>query len=79
MMHMDASMATPDHPGDDLGGERPVVQRRLEARFPEVAPETVAQVIREAASVTADAKIKSYRPLLVEHRASDMIRVQLGG
>ena len=78
-MHMDASMARPGDPGDGLGAERYAVQRRLEARFPEVAPDALAQVIQEAASVTAGAKIQSYRPLLVEHRASDMIRVQLAG
>jgi hypothetical protein len=59
-----------DLPGDELP-DREVVQRRLEQRFPEVDARMVAEVIDRAAEMTAGAKIQSFRPLLVEHRASD--------
>jgi hypothetical protein len=71
---MNASISRPAFRSDDLGGERDLVQRRLEERFPEVDPHRVAEAIEEAAAATAGAKIQSFRPLLVEHRASDMIR-----
>jgi hypothetical protein len=51
--------------------DRERVQRRLEKRFPEVDARMVAEVIDQAAEATAGAKIQSFRPLLVEHRASD--------
>jgi hypothetical protein len=77
MIRMDATLPSSDPPDDDLGGEREVVQRHLEQRFPEVDPNRVAEVIEEAAAATVGAKIQSFRPLLVEHRASDMIRHHL--
>jgi hypothetical protein len=74
---MNATDPDSDHPVDnDLGPERDVVQRHLEQRFPDLAPGTVAEVIEQVASATAGAKIQSFRPLLVEHRASDLLRLR---
>lgn len=72
---------SPDHeqPADGLGPEREVVQRHLERRFPDVDAATVAHVIDRAAEPTAGAKIKIFRPLLVEHRASDQLFRLQGG
>ncbi len=56
-----------------------MVQRHLEQRFPDVAAETVAEIIDLAAEATAGAKIQSFRPLLVEHRASDhLLKIRAG-
>jgi hypothetical protein len=64
---------------DGLGPERAVVQRHLEQRFPDVAAEKVAEIIDLAAEATAGAKIQSFRPLLVEHRASDqLLKIRAG-
>jgi hypothetical protein len=62
-------------PSDEaLRVELEVVQERLEQRFPEVDSDTVAEVVDQAAEVTAGAKIQTFRPLLVEHRAGDELR-----
>ncbi len=58
-----------------LGADGPLVQRRLEDRFPDVDPAVVSEVIIATAEETADAKIQTFRPLLVEHRAGDHLRV----
>jgi hypothetical protein len=74
---MEASISAAPVEADDLGDERDLVQRHLEERFPEADPHWVAQVIEDATGATAGARIQSYRSLLVEHRASDMIRSSL--
>jgi hypothetical protein len=67
---MDSTVPESDLLVDELP-DREVVQRRLEQRFPEVDARMVAEVIDRAAAMTSGAKIQSFRPLLVEHRASD--------
>jgi hypothetical protein len=58
---------------DDLGVALEFVQHRLESRFPEIGAAKVAEVVDQAAEVTAGAKIQTFRPLLVEHRAVDQL------
>ena len=67
---MDSTVSESVDAVDELP-DRQVVQRRLEQRYPEVDADIVAEVIDQAAEATAGAKIQSFRPLLVEHRASD--------
>jgi hypothetical protein len=59
---------------DAFERERPAIQTRLEHLFPESNAETVSAAIEAAPQATEGAKIQSYRALLVEHRASEILR-----
>jgi hypothetical protein len=74
---MGESDRPPEPPSPDLDRELQFVQERLEERFPSVTSDAVAEVIGEAASATDGAKIQTFRPLLIEHRARDIIRLRL--
>jgi hypothetical protein len=65
-----------DSAAEDLGPEIEMVEQHLRERFPEMDDDTVAEAIKDAAQATADAKVRSFRPLLVEHRAADELRDQ---
>ena len=49
------------------------MQSRLEERFPAADPDDIADAIEDAAEDMADAKITTFRPLLVEHKAGDAL------
>jgi hypothetical protein len=61
-------------PDTSFEDEREIVQRRLEERFPGVDRGDISAAIDAAATATEGAKVQSYRALLVEHRASDLLR-----
>jgi hypothetical protein len=65
-----------DTAAEGLGPEVESLEDHLHRRFPEADDETVAEAIEDAAEATVDAKITSFRPLLVEHRAADDLRQQ---
>jgi len=65
-----------DSAAEGLGPEVDSVAAHLHRRFPEADDQTVADAIEDAAEATADAKITSFKPLLVEHRAADDLRKQ---
>jgi len=65
-----ASSATRDLLGADLAS----VEEHLERRFPNVGADEIQEAIEAAAGDLADAKITTFRPLLVEHNASDALR-----
>jgi hypothetical protein len=65
-----------DTAAEGLGPEVELVEEHLHRRFPEADDETVEDAIEDAAEATVDAKITSFRPLLVEHRAADELRDQ---
>ena len=56
-----------------LGPDREAVQSRLEERFPQEDPGVIAGAIEDAAEEMVGARITAFRPLLVEHNASDAI------
>ena len=59
---------------DVLGGDLASVEEHLERRFSDADPDDIHEAIETAAGELADAKITTFRPLLVEHNASDALR-----
>jgi hypothetical protein len=61
-------------PRDVLGADLPSVEDHLEQRFPEAGTDEIQEAIKDAAEDLAEARITTFRPLLVEHNASDTLR-----
>ena len=59
---------------DVLGADLASVEEHLDRRFPDAAADEIQEAIDAAAGDLADAKITTFRPLLVEHIASDTLR-----
>ena len=59
---------------DVLGADLASVEEHLERRFPEADADEIHHAIDAAAGELADARITAFRPLLVEHNASDALR-----
>jgi plasmid stabilization system protein ParE len=57
-----------------LGADLPSVADHLEHRFPNADSDQVREAIEDAVHDLADARITTFRPLLVEHNASDALR-----
>ena len=56
---------------DTFEAERPRLVDRLAERFPDVDSVVVAEVVDRTAKATEDAKVRSFRAVLVEHAARD--------
>ena len=56
---------------DTFEAERLHVVNRLAERFPDLDSTVGAEIVDRTAMATADAKVKSFRALLVEHAARD--------
>ncbi len=78
----DTSAATPkpddadeeaDPVREGLDPDRASAQSRLEARFPQEDPGVIADALEDAAEDLVDARITMFRPLLVQHNASDAL------
>ncbi len=67
-------MPESDVPPEDIDpfeSERPQLVNRLTQKFPDVDSAVVAEVVDRTAKATEDAKVRSFRALLVEHAARD--------
>jgi hypothetical protein len=53
-------------------------QHRLQARFPTLPPETVAEAVKMAHARFAGRPVRDFVPLLVEREAADHLRRQIG-
>lgn len=59
---------------DVLGADLTSVEGHLERRFPDADSDEIQEAIGDAAGNLADARITTFRSLLVEHNASDLLR-----
>ena len=67
-------MAKSEVPGgevDPFESERPRLVGRLAKKFPTLDAGVVADVVDRTAKATENAKVKSFRAVLVEHAARD--------
>ena len=61
-------------PHTELSHEIDQIVERLEEQFCEIEPEIVADVVHQCAAAFADARIKTFVPLLAEKRAREKLR-----
>ena len=59
-----------------VGADLEAVENHLERRFPDADADQIQDAIEVAAEDLADAKITTFRSLLVEHNASDALRAE---